>query len=368
MGDEPQMRSPDHQQQKLFFYVSAESRVPANHPLRPVKAMVEEALEALDGKFQKMYSSTGRPSIPPERLLKALLLQILYTIRSERSLMEHIHFNILFRWFVGLTIDEPVWDHSTFSKNRDRLIEADIAVSFLEAVLERAEEEGLLSRDHFSVDGTLLEAWASLKSFRPKDEPPPPPESPSSSGEGRNPEVDFHGEKRSNKTHASTTDPESRLAKKGKGKEAKLCYTGHILTENRNGLVVEACVTQSTGTCEREAAEEMLSETTGEHRKTVGADKGYDTKDFVEKCRQMKVTPHVAQKTKSSAIDGRTTCHAGYGVSQRKRKRIEEVFGWAKTVGCLRKLHHRGTRMVEWIFTFTVAAYNLVRMRNLGVE
>lgn len=356
------MRSPDHQQQKLFFYFTLESRVPANHPLRPVKVMVEESLKALNERFQKMYSPTGRPSIPPERLLKALLLQILYTIRSERALVEHIDFNILFRWFIGLSLDEPVWDHSTFSKNRDRLIDADIAVSFLEVVLEKAEEEGLLSKDHFSVDGTLLEAWASLKSFRPKDEPPAPPES-----SGRNREVDFHGEKRSNDTHASTTDPDARLAKKGKGKEARLCYTGHVLTENRNGLVVKACVTQATGTCEREAAEEMLSQTGKGHRKTVGADKAYDTKDFVKKCRTMKVTPHVAQKAKDSAIDGRTTSHGGYGVSQRKRKRIEEVFGWAKTVGCLRKLHHRGTRMVEWIFTFTVAAYNLVRMRNLGV-
>jgi transposase len=364
MGDEPPMRAPDHQQQKLFFYFSAESRVPANHPLRPVKAMVEQFLKALDEKFQKMYSSTGRPSIPPERLLKALLLQVLYTIRSERALMEHIDFNVLFRWFIGLSIDEPVWDHSTFSKNRDRLIEADIAVSLLEAVLEKAGDEGLLSKEHFSVDGTLLEAWASMKSFRPKDEPPPPE---ASSGQGRNPEVDFHGEKRSNDTHSSTTDPDARLAKKGKGKEAKLCYTGHILTENRNGLVVEARVTQSSGTCEREAGEQMLSQTPGEHRKTVGADKAYDTKDFVEKCRKMKVTPHVAQKAKNSAIDGRTTHHAGYTVSQCKRKRIEEVFGWGKTVGGLRKLHHRGLKMVEWVFTFTVAAYNLVRMRNLGV-
>jgi transposase len=355
------MRTPDHQQQKLFFYFSAESRVPANHPLRPVKTMVEQFLKGLDEKFQKMYSSTGRPSIPPERLIKALLLQVLYTIRSERALMEHIDFNILFRWFIGLSIDEPVWDHSSFSKNRDRLIEADIAVSLLESVLEKAREEGLLSKEHFSVDGTLLEAWASMKSFRPKDEPPSPP------GAGRNPEVDFHGEKRSNETHASRTDPDARLAKKGKGKEAKLCYTGHILTENRNGLVIDACVRVATGTCEREAAEQMLSETTGEHRKTVGADKNYDTNDFVEKCRKMKVTPHVAQKAKGSAIDARTTCRAGYEVSQRKRKRIEEVFGWAKTVGCLRKLRHRGVRMVEWVFTFTVAAYNLVRMRSLRV-
>jgi transposase len=357
------MRTPDHQQQKMFFYISAEKRIPKNHPLRPVRAMVEECLRALDEQFTKMYASIGRPSIAPERLLKALLLQLLYSIRSERALVEHIDFNILFRWFVGLHLDEPVWNHSTFSKNRDRLIDSDIALAFLEQVLEKAREEGLLSNDHFSVDGTLLEAWASLKSFRKKGEPPP---EPPSSDQGRNPEVDFHGEKRSNETHASTTDPEALLAKKSKGKEAKLCFTGHVLMENRNGLVVNATVTLSTGTCEREAAGEMLQESTGEHRTTVGADKAYDTKDFVKKCRKMKVTPHVAQK-KQSAIDGRTTSHEGYEISQRKRKRIEEIFGWIKTVACLRKLRHRGTSKVEWIFTFAVAAYNLVRMRNLAV-
>jgi transposase len=359
------MRTPDHQQQKMFFYVSAERRISKSHPLRPVKVMVEECLKALNERFSKMYSTIGRPSIAPEWLLKALLLQILYSIRSERALIEHIDYNILFRWFIGLHLDEPVWNHSTFSKNRDRLIESDIAISFLESVLEKAGEEGLLSNEHFSVDGTLLEAWASLKSFRPKDEPPSPPESPSAEG-GRNPEVDFHGEKRTNETHASTTDPESLLAKKGKGKEAKLSFTGHVLMENRNGLVVNACVTQASGTCEREAAVEMLEEIAGEHRVTVGADKAYDSKSFVKDCRHMKVTPHVARK-KDSAIDGRTTRHDGYGVSQRKRKRIEEVFGWLKTVACLRKLRHRGTRKVEWIFTFAAAAYNLVRIRNLAV-
>lgn len=362
------MRSPDHQQQKMFFYLSMEKRIPKNHPLRPVKMMVDALLKSMDEQFAKMYASGGRPSIAPERLLRALLLQLLYTIRSERALIEHIDYNILFRWFVGLHLDEPVWDHSTFSKNRDRLIDADIAVSFLEGVLAKAEEEGLLSKGHFSVDGTLLEAWASLKSFRPKDEPPSsPPGGPSSSSDrGRNPEVDFHGEKRSNETHASTTDPEALLARKSKGKEARLSFTGHVLMENRSGLVVNACVTQATGTCEREAAEQMLQETTGERRATVGADKNYDTKDFVDKCRKLNVTPHVAQKKKNSAIDGRTTCHKGYGLSQRKRKRIEEIFGWMKTVGCLRKLRHRGVRNVEWIFTFAAAAYNLVRMRSLG--
>jgi len=359
------MRTPDHQQQKVFFYVSTEKRIPKDHPLRPIKAMVEECFKSLDQVFSKMYSSIGRPSIPPERLLKALLLQLLYSIRSERSLIEHMDYNILFRWFIGLQLDEPVWNHSTFSKNRDRLIDADIAISFLHLVLQKADEEGILSKEHFSVDGTLLEAWASLKSFRPKDEPPSSSEPPSSDG-GRNPEVDFHGEKRCNETHASTSDPEARLAKKGKGKEAKLCYTGHALTENQSGLVVDACVTQTTGSCEREAAIRMLEDIPGEHRVTLGADKGYDAKAFVNECRELNVTPHVAQK-ENSAIDGRTTCHEGYKVSQRKRKRIEEVFGWIKTVACLRKLTHRGVRKVEWIFTFATAAYNLVRMRNLGI-
>lgn len=355
------MRTPDHQQQKMFFYISTEKRIPKDHPLRPVKMMVEECLKSLDERFGKMYSSMGRPSIAPERLLKALLLQILYSVRSERALIEHIDYNILFRWFVGLHLDEPVWNHSTFSKNRDRLIESDIALSFLASVLEKAQEQGLLSDEHFSVDGTLLESWASLKSFRPKDEPPDQP----SSGGGRNPEVDFRGEKRSNETHASTTDPEALLAKKGKGKEAKLCFAGHVLMENRNGLVVNACVTQATGTCEREAAAQMLGQITGGSRATVGGDKAYDTKDFVKECRRLKVTPHVAQKD-NSAIDGRTTRHEGYGLSQRKRKRIEEVFGWIKTVASLRKLRHRGVRKVEWAFMFATAAYNLVRMRSLA--
>jgi transposase len=362
---EMRMRTPDHQQNKVFFYVSAESRIPKNHPLRPVKAMVEECLKSLDHTFSKMYASSGRPSIPPERLLKALLLQLLYSIRSERSLIEHIDYNILYRWFIGLNLDEPVWNHSTFSKNRDRLIDSEVAISLLGLILKRAESEGLLSNEHFSVDGTLLEAWASFKSFRPKDKSSPPSEPPPPEG-GRNPEVDFHGEKRSNETHASKTDPESLLAKKGKGKEAKLCYTGHALMENRNGLVVNACVTRATGTCEREAAIALLEEIPGGRQVSVGADKAYDTKDFVKECRKLHVTPHVARK-ENSAIDGRTTRHEGYGQSQRKRKRIEEVFGWIKTVACLRKLSHRGVRKVEWVFTFAVAAYNLVRMRNLGI-
>jgi transposase len=357
------MRKPDHQQPKLFYSFCPESLIPADHPLRPIKIMVEQVLKSLDEKFAKMYSSYGRPSIPPERLLKALLLQILFTVRSERALMEHVRFNLLYRWFVGLDLQELVWDPSTFSKNRDRLILADIAVEFLNQVLALAGNEGLLSSSHFSVDGTLLEAWASIKSFRPKDLPPSegPPTSP-----GRNEEVDFHGEKRSNATHASTTDPEAKLAKKGKGKEAKLSYTGHVLMENRNGLAVDVEVTQATGTCEREAALEMIDDIPGNNRVTVGADKGYDTRSFVDCCRESNVTPHVAQK-ENSAIDERTTRHEGYTISMRKRKRIEEIFGWVKTVGCLRKTRHRGTIRVRWIFTFAIAAYNLVRMRNLGV-
>lgn len=261
------MRTPDHHQQKMFFYISIEKRIPMNYPLRPIKAMTEECVKAMDHTFSKMYSPIGRPSIPSERLLKALLLQVLYSIRSERSLIEHIDYNILFRWFIGMHLDEPVWNHATFSKNRDRLIDADSALSFLELVLKRANEESLLSKDHFSVDGTLLEAWASLKSFRPREGNPPPHEAPPSTGT-RNPEVDFHGEKRSNETHASTTDPEARLAKKGKRKEATLCFTGHALMENRNGLVVNASVAQASGTCEREAAMEMIEEVPRGHRIT----------------------------------------------------------------------------------------------------
>ncbi len=357
------MRKPDHQQPRLFYSFCPESLIPEDHPLRPIRRMVEESLKALDDRFARMYSSFGRPSIPPERLLKGLLLQVLFTIRSERALMEHIRFNLLYRWFVGLDLQDPVWDASTFSKNRDRLIEADIAVSFLESIVAKANKEGLLSSAHFSVDGTLLEAWASLKSFRPKDDPPC--EDPPS--QGRNEEVDFHREKRSNATHASTTDPEARLAKKGKGKEAKLSFTGHVLMENRNGLAVDGLVTQATRTCEREAALEMIEEIPGNNRATVAADKAYDTWDFVEKCRASNVIPHVAQK-KNSAIDGRTTRHEGYAVSLRKRKRIEEIFGWLKTVGCLRKIRYRGVSRVQWIFTFAIAAYNLVRMRSLGIS
>jgi transposase len=357
------MRKPNFHQPKLFYSFCPESLIPEDHPLRPIKLMVDESLKALDDRFGPMYSTFGRPSIPPERLLKALLLQVLFTIRSERALMEHIRYNLLYRWFVGLGLQDPVWDPSSFSKNRDRLINADIAVEFLNKIIAKADEEGLLSATHFSVDGTLLEAWASVKSFRPKEGPPS--ENPPT--QGRNEEVDFHGEKRSNATHASTTDPEARLAKKGKGKEAKLSFTGHVLMENRNGLAVDADVTKATGTCERQAALEMIKQIHGNHKASVGADKAYDARAFVDQCRAYNVVPHVAQK-KNSAIDARTTRHEGYAVSLRKRKRIEEIFGWLKTVGCLRKSRHRGVSRLRWVFTFAIAAYNLVRMRNLGVS
>lgn len=312
-------------------------------------------------EFSGMYAKTGRPSIPPEKLLRALLLQIFYSIRSERRLVEELDYNLLYRWFVGLSMDEPIWDHSTFSKNRDRLIQSDTAMGFLKMINEQANESGLLSSEHFSVDGTLIEAWASQKSFRPKGtEPPDAPQ-------GRNPEENFRGQKRKNETHASTTDPDARLFRKSAGTTAKLCYGAHVLMENRNGLVINTRVTHATGTSEREAATEMIDEIPGNHRVTVGADKAYDCQDFVESLRNMNVTPHVSSKKKGTAIDGRTTRHAGYELSLIIRKRIEEVFGWEKTVGMLRKLRHRGREKVDWIFTFTAAAYNLVRMRNLGV-
>jgi transposase len=323
--------------------------------------MVNQALTELSGEFQAMYSREGRPSIPPEKLLRALLLQILYTIRSERLLMEQLDYNLLFRWFVGLSMDDQVWDHSVFSKNQERFLDSDLAAAFFARILAQAAAAGLLSDEHFTVDGTLIEAWASLKSFRPKDAPPP------EGGGGRNPEVDFHGEKRLNQTHASTTDPEARLFRKGKGKEAKLCFMGHVLMENRHGLVVSPRLTSATGTAEREAAEAMVEAVPGRHRITVGGDKAYDTLEFVQSLRALKAVPHLAQNCngRKSAIDGRTTRHPGYAVSQRLRKRVEEIFGWMKTVGNLRKTRHRGEDRVGWVFTLTAAAYNLVRIRNL---
>lgn len=363
------MRGSDQTSGSLFSYIDVEERVPQKHPIRVIKAIVDDVLVSLDAEFERLYEVTGRQSIAPERLLRASLLQAFYSVRSERQLMEQMNYNLLFRWFVGLGNDEPVWDHSTFSKNRDRLLDADVAAKFLEAVLRHPKVKRFLSDDHFSVDGTLVEAWASMKSFRAKDgsdEPPSP---------GRNGERDFHGEKRANDTHESKTDPDAKLFKKGAGKESKLCFMGHALMENSNGLVVQAHLTPASGTAEREAAIHMLNkQSPGSTRRiTLGADKGYDAASFVGDLRQMAVTPHVARndavtktgKRRRSAIDGRTTRHPGYAISLRVRKRIEEAFGWAKTVAGLGRTRLRGTKRVAFKFTFTMAAYNLIRMPRL---
>jgi transposase len=356
------MRGQDHQQSDIFSYLSPEQRVRQDHPLRAIRAMADLALWSMSARFDAMYAQTGRPSIPPEKLLRAQLIQMLYSVRSERLLMEEIDYSVLYRWFVGMNLDEPVWDVTVFTKNRDRLLDGDVAREFLSEVVKQAQVKNLTSDEHFTVDGTLIEAWASLKSFERKDQKNPPPDDPG------NPTVDFHGEKRSNDTHESTTDADARLARKGNGKEAKLSYNGNLLTENRNGLIVTTEVFQVNGTAERDAALVMLEQIPGGERVTVGGDKGYDTRDFVAECRNMNVTPHVAQNTKrngGSAIDGRTTRHGGYDVSQKKRKRIEECFGWLKTIALMRKVRHRGLEKVTWVFTFAAAAYNLVRMKNL---
>lgn len=359
------MRGDDAQQAEMYSYISPEQRVPANHPLRPIREMTDRVLVGMSRRFDEIYAKTGRPSIAPEKLLRTLLLQVLYTVRSERLLMEQLDYNLLFRWFVGLNMDDEVWDATVFSKNRDRLLEGDVAERFFQGVLQQAREKDLLSDEHFTVDGTLVEAWASLKSFQRKDQEGAKSNPPDDPG---NPSVDFHGEKRSNETHESKTDRDARLARKGKGKEGKLSYNGNLLIENRNGLIVDAEVWEANGTAERDAALAMLEQIPGDRQVTVGGDKNYDTRDFVAECRNLHVTPHVAQNEKrlgGSAIDERTTRHAGYGISQRKRKRIEECFGWMKTIALLRKLRHRGILNVGWIFTFTAAAYNLVRLRNL---
>ena len=356
------MRGQDNQQSDMFSYLSPEQRVRADHPLRAIRAMADMALWSMSARFDEMYSQTGRPSIPPEKLLRAQLIQMLYSVRSERLLMEEIDYSVLFRWFVGMNLDEPVWDVTVFTKNRDRLLDGDVAREFLCEVVKQAQEKKLTSDEHFTVDGTLVEAWASLKSFQRKDGNNTPPEDPG------NPTVDFHGEKRSNQTHESTTDPDALLARKGHGKEAKLSYNGNLLIENRNGLIITTELFQANGTAERDAALVMLEQLPGDSRVTVGADKAYDTKDFVAECRNMQVTPQVAQNIRrpgGSAIDGRTTRHHGYAISQKKRKRIEESFGWLKTIALMRKVRHRGIQKVGWVFTFAAAAYNLVRMRNL---
>jgi transposase len=350
----------------LFSYVDLEARVRADHPLRAIRAIVNEALSALEREFSGLYARMGRPSIPPEKLLRAMLLQAFYSIRSERQLMERLEFDLLFRWFVGLGIDDTAWDHSTFSKNRDRLLEGDIAAKFLGAVLAQPRVKKLLSTDHFSVDGTLIEAWASLKSFRSKDGSDEPP-----ADGGRNAEADFHGKKRSNETHASTTDANARLYRKGPGKEAKLCFMGHGLMENRFGLLVDTCLTPADGHAERVAALHMIEPRAERPRAiTLGGDKAYDVEDFVNELRSLNVTPHVAQNTsgRSSAIDGRTTRHASYLASQRIRKRIEEAFGWIKTIAGQEKTRFRGLGRVGFAFTFAAAAYNLVRLPKLLAE
>jgi transposase len=357
------MRGDDVRTEGLFSYVSCEARVPKDHPLRPIQALVDRALTGLSPAFDQLYADHGRPSIPPEKLLRALLLQAFYSVRSERQLMEQLDYNLLFRWFVGLAMDAPIWDVTVFTKNRDRFLEGEVAAQFFRAVLGQPEVRALLSDEHFSVDGTLIEAFASMKSFRPKaedgDEPP--------AAGGRNAECDFHGETRTNDSHASTTDPDARLYRKGRGKEAKLCHMGHLLMENRNGLIVDAMLTPATGTAERDTALAMLGRQGGRHRATLGADKAYDAAGFVADLRALNVTPHVTQNTsgRRSAIDARTTRHPGYAASLRVRKRIEEAFGWIKTVGGLRKTRHRGTARVGWLFTLTATACNLVRLPKL---
>jgi transposase len=357
------MRGDDQQTGWMFSYVSPEERVPADHPLRAIRQMTEAIFTRLSRRFDRLYSDIGRPSIPPEKLLRALLLQGLYTVRSERLLMEQLQYNLLFRWFVGLGLDDAVWDPTTFTKNRDRLLDGDIAEAFFQEVLALARAARLLSDDHFTVDGTLLEAWASHKSFRRRDTPRDPPQ------DSGNPSVDFRGETRTNDTHQSTTDPDTRLYRKSRASEAKLCYLGHLLTENRHGLIVDALVTPATGTAERDAALAMLGELPDTGRITLGGDKNFDTQAFVRCTRELGVTPHVAQfpvtKSRGSAIDARTTRHPGYALSQQKRKLVEQAFGWMKTIGSMRKLHHRGGQLVNWNFTFTAAAYNLVRLRTL---
>lgn len=355
------MRGEDRRSEGMFSYVRLAQRVPADHPLRAIRELTDAALQELSRDFSKLYARDGRPSIPPERLLRALLLQAFYTVRSERHLMEQLDYNLLFRWFVGLSIDEAVWDATVFCKNRDRLLDGDIAAKFFAAVLNLPQVRKLLSSEHFSVDGTLIEAWASMKSFVPKDGGDPSSGKGAEGRHGRNAARDFHGERRSNDTHVSTTDPDARLLRKGAGKEAKLCHMGHLMTENRRGLIVDARLTEANGTAERATALDMI-EDNAKPGSTVGADKNYDTADFVAGCRQRGCTPHVAQNNtnRRSAIDARTTRHPGYRLSQMARKCIEEPFGWIKTVGGLRKARHCGRALVEWFFVLTAAAYNLV--------
>ena len=362
------MRGDDKICGRLFSYIDLEDRVRGDHPLRSIREIANAALAAVSGDFAALYSGMGRPSVPPEKLLRAMLLQAFYSVRSERQLMERVEFDLLFRWFVGIGIDDPVWDHSAFTKNRDRLLEGEIAAKLLEAVLSQPQVKRLLSSEHFSVDGTLIQAWASMKSFKPK-QPPNNDGGPSGGrGDGRNAPADFRGQKRSNDTHQSTTDPDARLYRKGPGMEARLCFIGHGLMENRSGLIVDARLTRVSGHAERLAALDMVQHVADRPcAVTLGADRGYDAADFVEELRGINVRPHVAQNTsgRRSAIDKRTTRHSGYAASQRIRKRIEEAFGWIKTVAGLRQTKLRGLPKVDWAFTFAAAAYNLVRLPKL---
>jgi len=359
------MRGNDLPQTSLFSYVDMEKRIPAGHPLRRIRVLVDRGLAQLEPRIAAMYSDVGRTSIAPEKLIRALLIQILFSVRSERQLVEQLDYNILFRWFVGLGMDDPVWNHSTFSKNRDRILQADLCQHLLRAVYDEAVAAGLVSEEHFSVDGTLLEAWASQKSIKPKDgsggnDP--------NAGGGRNADANFHGQTRSNATHASTTDPDARLARKGAGKEAKLSYAGHLVIENRHGLVVGTLVNAATGNAERDGASALASDLPGSHRITMAADKGYDRRDVQDDMRTMNITLHAAQKRIGSVIDGRTTRHPGYAISQVVRKRVEEPFGWGKVIGGLRKLHHRGIELVDSCFALTMTGYNLVRLQKLLPE
>lgn len=371
------MRGEDAQPGSLFSYVSCEARVPSDHPLRVIRAIVDEALDVLSDTFDSLYAPLGRPSIPPEKLLRALLLQAFFGIRSERQLMEQLDYNLLFRWFVGLSMDTPVWDASSFSKNRDRLLEGDVARAFLAAIIDQPRVKALMSDEHFSIDGTLIQAWASHKSFQPKrvegapsgsDEPPTPPPAA-----GRNSAGDWRGQKRSNETHASQTDPDARLARKSDGQSSILAYAGHALMENRNGLVSDVCLTHASGTAEREAALAMLDRRPRTKPITLGADKGYDAAGFVVALRQRQVTPHIAADrrvskhgvVRHSEIDGRTMRHKGYEISQRIRKRIEEVFGWMKSAAAMRQSKFRGLQRVGWAFSLGAAAYNLIRLPRL---
>lgn len=359
------MRGEHREGDELFSYVSVEKRVPKKHPIRKARKLVDAALRDLDEVFSEIYADNGRPSIPPEQLVRASMLQVLFSVRSERQLMEQLDYNLMFRWFVGLSIDDPVWHPTTFSKNRDRLAQADVGRRLFESIVALARKKGLTSNDHFSVDGTLIQGWASQKSIRRKDGS----DDDDPDGVGRNVDRNFHGERRSNETHASRTDPEALIARKGRSHPAAPSYTGHILIENRNGLLVRAELTQATGTAERDAALEMSAAL--RPRSTLAADKGYDARGFVEGLRSRCITPHVAQNTKragGSAIDGRTTRHAGYGISQRCRKRVEEPFGWAKTIAGIRQVKIRGVKRVRQVFLFVMAAYNLVRLRNLLTE